>query len=112
MIQSNSSDNYVHRYNIEILNLFETELQVINTKPMIKNKLKECKQECKTLKIRLSLFKIVVNYLLSPFFSAIFNLSEIIFLLFFFVSLYIIMYILNIASAIKKMSANEIRLYL
>ena len=33
--QSNSSDNCVHRYNIEILNLFDTELQLINTKPMV-----------------------------------------------------------------------------
>ena len=39
-MQLSSSDKYVHRYNIEILNLFETELQLINTKPMIKNKLK------------------------------------------------------------------------
>ena len=37
----NSSDKYVHRYNIEILNLFDPEVQLINTKPMIKNKLKE-----------------------------------------------------------------------
>ena len=41
MMQSNSSDNCVHGYYIEILNLFEPELQLINTKPMIKNKLKE-----------------------------------------------------------------------
>ena len=41
MMQSNSSDKYVHRYNIENLNLFDPELGLINTKPMIKNKLKE-----------------------------------------------------------------------
>ena len=40
LMQSNSSDNCVHRYNIEILNLSNPELQLINTKPMIKNKLK------------------------------------------------------------------------
>ena len=40
MMQSNSSDNCVHCCNIEILNLFDTELQLINTKPMIRNKLK------------------------------------------------------------------------
>ena len=42
MMQINSSDNCVHRYNIEILNLFNPEIQVINTNSMIKNKLKEC----------------------------------------------------------------------
>ena len=41
-MQSRSSDNYLHRYIIEILNPFDPELQLINTKPMIKNKLKNC----------------------------------------------------------------------
>ena len=40
MMQSNFSDNCVHRYNIMTLNLFDSELQVINIKSMIKNKLK------------------------------------------------------------------------
>ena len=40
-MQSNSSDRYVHRCSIEILNLFDPELQLINTISMIKNKLKE-----------------------------------------------------------------------
>ena len=31
----------MHYYNIEILNLFDPELQLINTKPVIKNKLRE-----------------------------------------------------------------------
>ena len=35
-VQSNSSDNCIHHYNIEILNMFDPELQLINTKPMIK----------------------------------------------------------------------------
>ena len=39
-MQSNTSNNCVHRYNVEILNLFDPELQLINTKPMIKNKIK------------------------------------------------------------------------
>ena len=39
-MQSNSSDKCVHRYNIEILNLFDQELQLTDTKPMIINKLK------------------------------------------------------------------------
>ena len=36
--QSNSSDNCAHHYNVEILNLFDPELQLINTNPVIKNK--------------------------------------------------------------------------
>ena len=40
-MQSNSSDNCVHHYNVDILNLFDPELQLINTKPVIQNKLKE-----------------------------------------------------------------------
>ena len=51
-MQLSSSDKYVHRYNIEILNLFETELQLINTKPMIKNKLKELLSEVKNFKVQ------------------------------------------------------------
>ena len=39
-VQSNSSDNFVHHDNVEILNLFNLELQLINNKPVIKNKLK------------------------------------------------------------------------
>ena len=37
-VQSNSSDNCVHHYNVEILNIFDSEFQWINTKPVIKNK--------------------------------------------------------------------------
>ena len=40
-VQSNSSDNCTHHYNVENLNLFNPELQLINTKPVIKNKFKE-----------------------------------------------------------------------
>ena len=40
MMQSSFSDNFVHHYNTEIINFFDPELQLINTKPMIKNKLK------------------------------------------------------------------------
>ena len=35
-MQSNFSDKYVHDQNVEILNLFDPELQVINTKQVIK----------------------------------------------------------------------------
>ena len=36
--QSNSLDNFVDRYNVEILNIFDPELQLINSKPTIKSK--------------------------------------------------------------------------
>ena len=52
MMRSNSSDNGVHRYNIEILNLFDPELQLINIKPMIKKKLKEFLSELKKFKVQ------------------------------------------------------------
>ena len=51
-MQSNSSDNCVHRYNIEILNRFDPALQLINTKPMIKNKLKKLLSELKKFKVQ------------------------------------------------------------
>ena len=51
MMQSNSSNNCVHCYNIETLNLFDLELQLINTKPMIKNKLKELLSELRKFKL-------------------------------------------------------------
>ena len=51
MMQSNSSDNRVYRYNIEILKFFDPELQLINTKPTIKNKLKEFLSEFKKFKV-------------------------------------------------------------
>ena len=40
IMQSSSSDKCVHRYNIEIFNLFDQVLQLADTKPMIINKLK------------------------------------------------------------------------
>ena len=41
MMQSSSSDNCICHYNIKILNLFDPEWKLINTKSIIKNKLKE-----------------------------------------------------------------------
>ena len=35
-VQSNFYDNGIHSYNVEILNICDPELQLINTKPMIK----------------------------------------------------------------------------
>ena len=40
-VHSNSPDDSIHDYNIEIFDIFDPELQLIDTKPMIKNKLKE-----------------------------------------------------------------------
>ena len=34
-VQLNSADSCTHRYNVEILNIFDPELQMINTKSMI-----------------------------------------------------------------------------
>ena len=36
IMQSNSSNNCLHCYNVEVLNIFDPELQLINTKRMIK----------------------------------------------------------------------------
>ena len=51
-LQSNSSDNCVHHYNVEILNLFDPQLQLLNTKSMTKNKLKELLSELKKFKVQ------------------------------------------------------------
>ena len=40
-VQSNSSDNCVHHENVEILNLFDSELQLIKIKPVIEKKIKK-----------------------------------------------------------------------
>ena len=42
MMQSSSFNNCGHRYNFEILNLFNPELQLINTKPKIKTNQNNC----------------------------------------------------------------------
>ena len=47
MIQSSYSDNCISHFDIKILNLFDPELQLNNTKPMIRNKLKELLSELK-----------------------------------------------------------------
>ena len=59
IMQSNSSANCIHRYNIAyncynimILNILDPELQLINTKPMIKDKLKELLNELKKFKVQ------------------------------------------------------------
>ena len=50
VMQSDSSDNCAYCYNIIILNLFNLELQLINNKPIIKNKFKELLSELKKFK--------------------------------------------------------------
>ena len=47
MMQSDSSNNYIHRYNIEILTNSK-----LNTKHMIKNKLKELLREMKKFNVQ------------------------------------------------------------
>ena len=51
-VESNYFDNFVHYSNVEILNLFNSELQLIKTKPIIKNKLKELLSELKEFKVQ------------------------------------------------------------
>ena len=51
-MQSKSSDNCMHLYNVEILNLFEPELQLKDTKSAIKNKLKELLSKFKKFKVQ------------------------------------------------------------
>ena len=50
-VQSNSSDNCIHRYNVKILNIFDPQLERIKTYPMIINRLKELLSELKTFKV-------------------------------------------------------------
>ena len=50
-MQSNSSDNCIPYYNVEILSLFDPELQLINTKPVIKTKFKKLLNELKKFKV-------------------------------------------------------------
>ena len=60
-VQSDFSDNCVRRYNIKILNLFDSESQQINTKPIIKNKLKELLSELKKFKVQTILVLTIRN---------------------------------------------------
>ena len=49
-VQSNSDDNCMHHYNVEIF--FDADLQLFNTKPVTKNQLKTCYMSWKSLKFR------------------------------------------------------------
>ena len=55
-VQSNTSDNSVHHYNVEILNFFDPELQLSRTKSMIKNKTTKLFCELKKFKVQTILF--------------------------------------------------------
>ena len=55
IMQSSSYDNWVCAYNIKALNLFDPELQLINTKPVIKNILKGLLGELKKFKVQTNL---------------------------------------------------------
>ena len=48
-IQSTSSENSIHLYYFKILILFDTEMKLINTKPVVQNKLKALLNELKVL---------------------------------------------------------------
>ena len=49
-MQSRSFDNCIHHYNVENLNIFDPDLQLINTKLVIKNKLQASLSELKKFK--------------------------------------------------------------
>ena len=51
MMQSSSSDGCVDHYNIDILNLFDPGLQLINTRPVIRNKLEDLFSGLKNVQI-------------------------------------------------------------
>ena len=51
-VLSNSSDNCIHRYNVEILNLFDPELQLINTKQVIKKQIKRLLSNSRKFKVQ------------------------------------------------------------
>ena len=52
IMQSNSFNNCIHRYNVEILNIFDPELQLISIKKMIKNKFKKLLSKLKKFKVQ------------------------------------------------------------
>ena len=55
-MQSNSSDNFIHHFNVKIFNIFDPELLLVNTKAKIKVKLKELLSELKKFKVQIILF--------------------------------------------------------
>ena len=51
-VESSYSGNCLNHYNVEILNVFDVELQLINTKPVIKNKFRELLSGLKKFKVQ------------------------------------------------------------
>ena len=51
-VQSSSTDNCIHHYVVEIFILLDPELQLINAKPVIKNKLKRLLNELRIFKVQ------------------------------------------------------------
>ena len=51
-MQSNSFDNCIHCYNVELLNIFDPGLQLVKTKPVINNKLKDLLSELQKFKVQ------------------------------------------------------------
>ena len=51
-MSSNLSDACIHQYNVEILNIFDPDLQLTNTKAMIKSKWKVLLSELKKFKVQ------------------------------------------------------------
>ena len=70
MMHFSLSDNCVCHFNIKILNLFDPELQLINTILIIKNKLKELLNQLKESKLQSILQCKKRNYCKIPHLSA------------------------------------------
>ena len=54
-MQSSSFDNFIRQFDFKVWNLFYPELQLINTKPIVKNKLKELLSGLKKFQVHLIL---------------------------------------------------------
>ena len=65
VMELSSSDNCVCHFTINILNIFYLELQLINSKPIIKNKLKELLSELKQFKV-LPIYSIRKEMIVKP----------------------------------------------
>ena len=74
-MQPNSSDNCMYHYNVEILNIFDPELQLISTKPVIKNKLKELLGELKKFKVQAIL---ILDYKKRNYFKIFYSCTKLI----------------------------------
>ena len=83
-MQSISSDNCTCHFNIKILNLFDPELQLINTKSIIQNKLKDFLSELKKFKVetilvleykKRNISKVFVPLTMNKGFNSFFKLS-------------------------------------